>query len=108
MADKPHLNLIFIGHVDHGKSTTVGRLLYETGAITDRDIARYKELTQQFNRPTFEFAFVMDQPQGGERERNHNRHSAQGLPDAKVLLHNNRRTWTQGLRKEHDYRSKPG
>src|SRR5208282_2068952 len=66
--DKPHLNLIFIGHVDHGKSTTVGRLLYETGAITDRDIARYKELTQQFNRPTFEFAFVMDNLKE-ERER---------------------------------------
>ncbi|MGI0100458.1 MAG: translation elongation factor EF-1 subunit alpha [Candidatus Micrarchaeaceae archaeon] len=68
MSDKPHLNLIFIGHVDHGKSTTVGRLLYETGAITDRDIARYKELTQQFNRPTFEFAFVMDNLKE-ERER---------------------------------------
>jgi elongation factor 1-alpha len=68
MADKPHLNLIFIGHVDHGKSTTVGRLLYESGAITDRDIARYKELTQQFNRPTFEFAFVMDNLKE-ERER---------------------------------------
>lgn len=68
MADKPHLNLIFIGHVDHGKSTTVGRLLYETGAITDRDIARYKELTQQYNRPTFEFAFMMDSLKE-ERER---------------------------------------
>ncbi|MDE1869221.1 MAG: translation elongation factor EF-1 subunit alpha [Candidatus Micrarchaeota archaeon] len=68
MSDKPHLNLIFIGHVDHGKSTTVGRLLFEAGAITDRDIARYKELTQQFNRPTFEFAFVMDQLKE-ERER---------------------------------------
>jgi elongation factor 1-alpha len=68
MVDKPHLNLIFIGHVDHGKSTTVGRLLYEAGAITERDIARYKELTQQFNRPTFEFAFVMDNLKE-ERER---------------------------------------
>ncbi|ASI13557.1 translation elongation factor aEF-1 subunit alpha [Candidatus Mancarchaeum acidiphilum] len=68
MSDKPHLNLIFIGHVDHGKSTTVGRLLYETHVITDRDIARYKELTQQLNKPTFEFAFVMDQLKE-ERER---------------------------------------
>ncbi len=68
MADKPHLNLIFVGHVDHGKSTTVGRLLYESGAITDRDMERYKALTQQFNRPTFEFAFVMDQLKE-ERER---------------------------------------
>ena len=54
------MNLIFIGHVDHGKSTTVGRLLFNTGVITQRDIDRYKELTQQTNRPTFEFAFVMD------------------------------------------------
>lgn len=68
MAEKPHMNLIFVGHVDHGKSTTVGRLLYESGAITERDIARYKELTQQFNRPTFEFAFVMDELKE-ERER---------------------------------------
>jgi elongation factor 1-alpha len=68
MADKQHLNLIFVGHVDNGKSTTVGRLLYESGAITDRDMARYKEMTQQFNRPTFEFAFVMDQLKE-ERER---------------------------------------
>lgn len=68
MAEKPHLNLVIIGHVDHGKSTTVGRLLYATGVITDRDIARYKELTQQYNRPTFEFAFIMDQLKE-ERER---------------------------------------
>lgn len=68
MAEKPHMNLIFIGHVDHGKSTTVGRLLYEAGAITDRDIQRYKELTQQFNSPTSEFAFVMDTLKE-ERER---------------------------------------
>ena len=33
---KPHLNLIFIGHVDHGKSTLVGRLLYDAGIIDDR------------------------------------------------------------------------
>ncbi|MCL4403693.1 MAG: translation elongation factor EF-1 subunit alpha [Candidatus Marsarchaeota archaeon] len=66
--DKPHMNLIFIGHVDHGKSTTVGRLLYETGVITDRDIAKYKEFTQQYNKPSFEFAFVMDAMKE-ERER---------------------------------------
>jgi elongation factor 1-alpha len=68
MATKPHMNLIFIGHVDHGKSTTVGRLLFETGALNDRDMEKYKELAKQFNRPTFEFAFVMDQ-QKEERER---------------------------------------
>ncbi len=68
MTEKPHMNLIFIGHVDHGKSTTVGRLLYETGAITDRDMARYKEEAAKVNKPTFEFAFVMDTLKE-ERER---------------------------------------
>ena len=60
MADKQHLNLIFVGHVDHGKSTTVGRLMYETKAISEKDLQKYKEIAKQLNRPTFEFAFVMD------------------------------------------------
>jgi elongation factor 1-alpha len=68
MAEKPHLNLIFIGHIDHGKSTTVGRLLYETGAISEQDIRKMKEEATKYNKPTFEFAFVMDQLKE-ERER---------------------------------------
>jgi elongation factor 1-alpha len=67
-AEKPHLNLVFIGHVSHGKSTTVGRVLYETGSISDRDIQRMKEATQQFNKPTSEFAFVLNTLKE-ERER---------------------------------------
>ena len=43
MAEKPHINLVFIGHVDHGKSTNVGRLLYETGAIGEQEIRKLKE-----------------------------------------------------------------
>ena len=68
MVEKPHLNLIFIGHIDHGKSTTVGRLLYETGAISEQDIRKLKEEATKYNKPTFEFAFVMDQLKE-ERER---------------------------------------
>ncbi len=68
MAEKPHLNLIFIGHIDHGKSTTVGRLLYETKAVSEQDMKKLKEEVVKYNRPTFEFAFVMDQLKE-ERER---------------------------------------
>jgi elongation factor 1-alpha len=68
MAEKPHMNLIFIGHIDHGKSTTVGRLLYETKAVTEQDMKKLKEEVTKYNRPTFEFAFVMDQLKE-ERER---------------------------------------
>ena len=40
---KPHLNIVFIGHVDHGKSTTVGRLLYDNGAIDEQAMRKLKE-----------------------------------------------------------------
>ncbi len=68
MAAKPHLNLIFTGHVDHGKSTTVGRLLYETGALSENDLRKLKEEAAKLGKQTFEFAFAMDQLKE-ERER---------------------------------------
>ena len=43
MADKPHLNLATIGHVDHGKSTLVGRLLLDTGQFPEHIVKKYKE-----------------------------------------------------------------
>jgi len=40
--EKPHMNLAVIGHIDHGKSTLVGRLLYETGTVPEHIIEKYK------------------------------------------------------------------
>ncbi len=68
MAEKPHLNIVFIGHVDHGKSTTVGRLLYEHGEIDQRIVDQYKKEAEQKGKATFEFAWVMDKLKE-ERER---------------------------------------
>ncbi|MDD5317903.1 MAG: translation elongation factor EF-1 subunit alpha [Candidatus ainarchaeum sp.] len=68
MAEKPHMNLVFIGHVDHGKSTTVGRILYDTGALSEQDLKRLKEEADKVGKATFEFAFAMDQLKE-ERER---------------------------------------
>lgn len=68
MADKPHLNLVFIGHVDHGKSTLVGRLLYEMGEISEQTIKNLKEESEKIGKGTFEFAWVMDSLKE-ERER---------------------------------------
>jgi elongation factor 1-alpha len=65
---KPHLNLVTIGHVDHGKSTLVGRLLYDTGAVRDEQMRKLKELAKELKKETFEFAFVMDKLKE-ERER---------------------------------------
>ena len=68
MAEKEHMNIVFIGHVDAGKSTTVGRLLYETGAISEQVIKKYREEAAKLGKATFEFAFVMDSLKE-ERER---------------------------------------
>jgi len=68
MAEKEHMNLIFIGHVDHGKSTTVGRVLYDTGALSEQELKKLKEEADKVGKATFEFAFVMDKLKE-ERER---------------------------------------
>jgi elongation factor 1-alpha len=57
---KPHLNLVFIGHVDHGKSTTVGRLLYDSGNVDELAMRKLKDKAQSLGKGGFEFAFVMD------------------------------------------------
>ncbi|MFQ6127492.1 MAG: translation elongation factor EF-1 subunit alpha [Thermoplasmata archaeon] len=68
MPEKPHLNLVFIGHVDHGKSTLVGRLLLETESIEAHVIERYRKEAEEKGKATFEFAWVMDKLKE-ERER---------------------------------------
>lgn len=65
---KPHLNLVTIGHVDHGKSTLVGRLLFEHGEIPQHIIDDYKKQSEEKGKATFEFAWVMDRYKE-ERER---------------------------------------
>ena len=57
---KPHVNLVFIGHVDHGKSTLIGRLLVELGVISEKDLSE--------EAGSFKFAWVMDREKE-ERER---------------------------------------
>jgi len=58
--EKPHINIVFVGHVDHGKSTTVGRLMYDSGNIDEQAMRKLKEKATQLGKAGFEFAFVMD------------------------------------------------
>ncbi|WP_440763774.1 translation elongation factor EF-1 subunit alpha [Natronorubrum sp. DTA7] len=63
-----HQNLAIIGHVDHGKSTLVGRLLYETGSVPEHVIEQHREEAEEKGKGGFEFAYVMDNL-AEERER---------------------------------------
>ncbi|MCL5877610.1 MAG: translation elongation factor EF-1 subunit alpha [Candidatus Bathyarchaeota archaeon] len=67
-SDKPHLNIIIMGHVDNGKSTTTGHLLYLAGVIDQRTIDAYKAEAEQMGKATFHFAWVLDNLKE-ERER---------------------------------------
>jgi len=67
-SDKPHMNLAVVGHIDHGKSTTVGRLLFETGAVPAHIIENYRKEAESKGKGSFEFAWVMDNLKE-ERER---------------------------------------
>jgi elongation factor 1-alpha len=68
MPTKPHINLMTAGHVDAGKSTLIGRLLYDSGSIREEEMRKLKEIAAELKRETFEFAFVMDSVKE-ERER---------------------------------------
>ncbi len=65
---KPHLNLVVIGHVDHGKSTLMGHVLYLTGFVDERTIKEYEEQAKRLGRETWKFAWILDKYKE-ERER---------------------------------------
>jgi elongation factor 1-alpha len=66
--EKPHLNLVIMGHVDHGKSTTTGHMLYLAGAVDERTIKAYEEEARKLGKETFKYAWVLDNLKE-ERER---------------------------------------
>lgn len=67
-SQKPHLNLVIMGHVDHGKSTTTGHMLYLAGAVEERIIKAFEEEAEKLGKETFKFAWVLDNLKE-ERER---------------------------------------
>ncbi len=67
-SNKPHMNLVVIGHVDHGKSTTVGRLLLDTGQFPAHVVEQYKKEAEAKGKGSFALAWIMDNLKE-ERER---------------------------------------
>ncbi|GAM20318.1 hypothetical protein SAMD00019534_034930 [Acytostelium subglobosum LB1] len=65
---KPHLNMVVIGHVDAGKSTTMGHLLYKLDYVDQRTISKFEREANNMGKSSFHFAWVLDDHQE-ERER---------------------------------------
>uniref|UniRef100_A0A5B6ZBI8 Putative eukaryotic peptide chain release factor GTP-binding subunit ERF3A n=1 Tax=Davidia involucrata TaxID=16924 RepID=A0A5B6ZBI8_DAVIN len=57
---KRHLNVVFIGHVDAGKSTIGGQILFLSGQVDDRTIQKYEKEAKDKNRESWYMAFIMD------------------------------------------------
>lgn len=66
--EKPNMNVVFVGHVDAGKSTTVGRLLFDSGIVSEQEMKKLKDEADKHGKAGFEFAYVMDKIKE-ERER---------------------------------------
>merc|ERR1711990_508233 len=66
--EKDRLNLVVIGHVDSGKSTSTGHLIYKCGGIDARAIAKFEEEAKQMGKASFKYAWVLDKLKA-ERER---------------------------------------
>ena len=58
--EKLHLNIVVIGHVDSGKSTTTGHLIYKLGGIDKRVIEKFEKEAAEMNKRSFKYAWVLD------------------------------------------------
>jgi elongation factor 1-alpha len=65
---KKHVSIVICGHVDAGKSTTTGRLIFELGGIPEREMQKLRDEADKLGKGSFAFAFYMDR-QKDERER---------------------------------------
>ena len=59
-SNKKHLSIVICGHVDSGKSTTTGRLIFELGGINERDMKKLQDEADRLGKSSFAFAFYMD------------------------------------------------
>jgi len=66
--EKTHINIVVIGHVDSGKSTTTGHLIYKCGGIDKRTIEKFEKEAKEMGKGSFKYAWVLDKLKA-ERER---------------------------------------
>ena len=66
--EKDRINLVVIGHVDSGKSTSTGHLIYKCGGIDERTIEKFEKEASEMGKSSFKYAWVLDKLKA-ERER---------------------------------------
>ena len=68
LAKDNNINLVIIGHVDSGKSTLTGHILYKLGHVSKQNLRKNEKLSETNGKNGFQFAYVMDETEE-ERER---------------------------------------
>ena len=66
--EKQNMNVVFVGHVDAGKSTIVGQMMFQSGVVPEQEMKKLREEAEKHGKVGFEFAYIMDKIKE-ERER---------------------------------------
>jgi elongation factor 1-alpha len=75
---KKHLGIVVVGHVDAGKSTTTGHLMFKLGGLDERTMTKLQAEADAVGKGSFAFAFFMDKSKD-ERARGYHRMYDQGI-----------------------------
>ena len=78
--EKEHVNVVFIGHVDAGKSTIGGQIMHLTGMVDKRTLEKYEREAKEKNRETWYLSWCMDTNLEGLSSKNSSKHNIYHFP----------------------------
>jgi len=102
-AKKEPINVIFCGHVDAGKSTIGGQIMFLTGMVDKRTLEKYEREAKEKNRESWYLSWALD-TNLEEREKGKTVEVGRAFFEKKKTFHYSGRTGPQGFRAEHDRR----
>ena len=107
MQEELPLRIVFVGHVDHGKSTLIGRILHDTGSLPEGKIEEIKKACAAEGME-FEFAFLLDALSRRAEAKCYDRYDGDSVSNNAPPLRHHRRAGAQGIPEEHDHRARRG